>query len=172
MQHEGSANAGIDGRMRAGKQQAEPLIGEVRFVCDCSKAVGHGLKIVGLDFASLSAHGVEKLVARDREQPCFRIHRAAIARPVGKRSREGIGERILCSIHIARACGEIRDELAVAVARDSFSGSARLLVVGIGTHLAPLDISQMARTSTTPWPTPGHRPAHESAASRSGTSMT
>ena len=61
---------------------------------------------------------------------------------------------------VARARREIRDELAVAEARHRFGGGAR------GGYIA-----QSGRTSIEPWLAPGQRAAHDSAASRSGTSI-
>ncbi len=98
---------------------------------------------------------VDLPATRDSQQPPFGIVRDAILRPIDESGGEGFGKRILCPRHVARACGEKGDELAVAFARHPFERY----------------IGQIGRTSTMPWLAPGQREAHEMAASRSGTSI-
>ena len=65
---------------------------------------------------------------------------------------------------VARARRKIRDELAVAAARDVLGGIARCIL----DHAL---IGQTGRTSIEPVEAPGHFAAQASAASRSGTSI-
>jgi len=60
-----------------------------------------------------------------------------------------------------RAYTEALTQAGVRVASDRLPASLRL----------PFYISQIGRTSTTPWLAPGQRAAQDSAASRSGASM-
>src|SRR5215211_8727283 len=90
-------------------------------------------------------------------------------RPVAEGSGKGLGQGVLGLRHVAHARREKRDQLAVALASDGLRCVARILAVI--SHRAPAYMAQIGRTSTTPWLAPGQRPAQDSAASRSGTSI-
>ena len=107
---------------------------------------------------------VDRLAARDSEQPSFRTLRNALSGPVGERCREGISERILRGRDIARARRKKGNELAVAAARNVLGGIARA-------QSAHALMGHIGRTSIVPIEAPGHFAAQASAASRSGTSI-
>ena len=152
--------------MRAGEHQREALVGN--FGCACGgrfEFVVDHLQMPGLLLASAPTPcGVDCLAARDAQEPRFRILRNALRGPIGKRGREGLSKRIFRSRDIARARRKIRDQLAIAAARDVFGGIARCT-------FAHYCIGQIGRTSIVPIAAPGHLAAQESAASRSGTSI-
>jgi len=93
---------------------------------------------------------------RNGQQPRLRCARDAIDGPFGERGSECLGQRVLGARKIARARGEERDELAIAAPRYGFGCFA---------------YAQTGRTSIAPCAATGFRVAHESAASRSATSI-
>ncbi len=187
LQHERSADARINGRVRAGEHQRQAAIGDF-ILCG---GVGYGFNreviFFGRSFVLVPARRVDQLAPRNRQQPAFRIVRAASPRPVFQCCGEGFRQGVLSRGHISGPCSEERHQLSVTVARHRFGlflhQRATARIHDCLDHRAAATASravycwllgsmaQIARISTTPWPTPGHFPAHESAASRSGTSI-
>ena len=185
LQHQRRADAGFDRRMRAREQQCEALVGDLHISLRLRRcvlqSVGEDLQLGTHGIARLTAsHAIDQLAARDREQPTFGISRTAVHRPIGERRSECFRERVFGRRDVTRARREEGDELAVAATRHRV-GSTAYLVACRESHARKLMcasvwardyslISQTGRTSITPWLAPGHRAAHESAASRSLTS--
>ena len=179
--------------MRAGKHQREATVGNLGLARSSFESLGHDFQLLGSNLVPLTAADtVDHFSASDRQQPRFGIRRTAVHGPIRKRGRERLGERVLGRSHIARPRREIGDEFAVAATRDRVGGDLRLfmrfvrphsLIIWLlfhGTHLGFMNslmslVSMVpsinGRTSTTPCNAVGERAAHESAASRSGTSM-
>ena len=181
----GARTLGVDRRMGAGEHQGEALVGHLGLACRGLDLLGHQAEVIGrLGATAPAARGVDLAAPRHRHQPrlgsCAARRRSASRRGRG----EGFRQRILGAGDVAGARREERDELAVAAPRDGLGGLARLLV-GHRRHDRRLSrdpdgaaggrryglYGQTGRTSTVPRLALGHRAAHTSAVSRSGTSM-
>src|SRR3984893_10023869 len=92
---------------------------------------------------------VDRFAPRHRHQPSLRPIGYAVLRPIEKHGREAVGQSVLRPRHISRAPRQISDELAIAPTRRRFGGCPGVLVIGAG-HV-PTYISQIGRTSITPW---------------------
>ncbi len=153
--------------MGAGKHQTKTPVRNFGLFCSGFDCFGRFFELVGGCFAPVRSRDIEKLAARNRHQPGFRILRTAIAWPVGECRRECLRERILGGSHIAGSRREKSDQLAVTATRNQI---CRIVCVAF-TAIHRVTSAHIGRTSTTPCCEPGQRAAQERAASRSLTSI-
>ncbi len=159
LQHERSANAAFNRRMRAGKHQGKTLVRNPILPLDvhCGD-LRQELQMIGRPVGSLPlARGINLLPTRDREEPAFRVRGNALFWPVDQRGGKRFRQRVFRAGHVSRAGREESYELPVAFPRHTLEHHS---------------FAQIGRSSTVPWLAPGHRAAQEIAASRSGASIT
>src|SRR4051794_13682459 len=84
--------------------------------------------------AYLAADFVDRPEAAGRDQPGERVLRTAVARPLRRSRREGIGHRLLCAFEIAEQADERRQHPAGVAAID---GIEPLADRGIRAQAAP-----------------------------------
>ncbi len=131
-----------------------------------SQLVGHHGQAVGRRLAgAATAGGVDQPPLCRLHQPGIGMARHAGSRPGVERGGEGVGQRILGGGDVASAGRQEGDQLAVASPGGGLGSRPRRVALA---HAVA--ISQTGRTSSVPLLAPGHRAAHASAASRSGTS--
>ena len=167
LQDQRRADVGINRRMGAGEHFGQALVGNVSLLrCHGIEFLGQELQMTHRCFAAAPApHAINDLALGHRHQPGFRTCRNSLARPVGQRRGEGLGQGILGSHHIARLLGQIGYQPAVVAPRNFLR---RILCKLAAIHPC---IAMTGRTSTVPYWAPGHFAAQPSAASRSFTSM-
>ena len=163
LQHQWSTNADVNRRVRASKQQREPLIGNFRIGRSSIQPFRHNAQLLAGNLISApSSRDINKLPSCDSQKPSFRIRRTAIPRPIRQRRSECLRKRILGRSHIPGPRRKKGDELAVAPARHSVRRATRQPVAFEGVHVivyrhllfaaahAPVATPQRGRTSTIP----------------------
>ncbi len=122
----GCAQANISARRRSGiSASAGPEPSTSATCCNC-----FGRNLAGL----APSREVDPFSARHGQQPRFGICRTTIPRPIRQRRGECFRQRIFGRGHIARACREKCDELAVTAASHRVCCPSHLFIVLIQTH--------------------------------------
>ena len=132
LQDQWRADGDIDRRMGAGKHQRQPPVRDFRIGRRRVQPIAEDLQLCRDDLAAAAlARGVDDLAACGRDQPGLRVGRTAIDRPIRKRRRKRVGQRILGQRHIARVRGQEGDELAIAAAGNRLGCAVRVAAASV-----------------------------------------
>jgi hypothetical protein len=117
--------------MGAGEDQPEPVVGDSSLAWLFTHGQFFGKQpYVASDGgpAAPTPLGVDRLAARDGQQPGFRFSRNAPRRPVNERRRKSLRQSVLSGCHVVPAMREEGDQLAIATPCCRVGGGTRFLV--------------------------------------------
>src|SRR5262249_17790647 len=114
-------SVGREGRVAAGEDQAESLVGHRFVVVFLGWELGEPLEELGLaGKGALAADPVDRSIAGGRDQPGRRVARRSLARPAFDGGGERVLEGVLGKLEVAEDADQGREDAAPLLADDLF----------------------------------------------------